>query len=99
MKASVVQSLLARNRKDIHFYEVQTKHWKDAADEYFDKAEDEIAYSFVKDIRQFKKQIAKLVEIQKELKKELQAIYNKEAGQRFYEHICLGSIFKVDSDE
>jgi hypothetical protein len=78
MKASVVQSLLARNRKRISDLEAGYKTQKEYFEEYWEKGEDAFAYDHLNLMRWCRKEIKKLVAIQKELKKELRDIYEFE---------------------
>lgn len=80
MKANVVQSLLSRNRVEIRMVEEFAAHYKQCADDYFNGGDGtlEEAYQLVKYYRQEKATLAKLVELQKELKKELSLAYEEE---------------------
>ncbi len=78
MKASVIQSLMARNRHMIRICEEFAASYKYEADAYFEEGVLEEAHWMVKFYRQEKAEIAKLVAIQKELKKALREAYAAE---------------------
>jgi hypothetical protein len=84
MKASVVQSLMARNRSDIRTSEWFLEKYKKLCKKHPD---DESVGSWWDSVKRHKKEIKKLVFIQKELKKELQLAYRLERAERLSELI------------
>jgi hypothetical protein len=78
MKASVIQSLLSRNRNEISRREGWATFFKECSERKYNFGLIEEGHLQVKLFRQQRKEIAKLVTLQKELKKALREEYEFE---------------------
>lgn len=84
MKASVVQSLLIRNKYEITEFEKTISENQKNAKFLFSIEMEWGAKSFLKRNTKLRKKLAKLVEIQKALKAELQIAYEYEREEGFF---------------